>query len=227
MQPFCISLTGADDNIDPADLVACHDHYPEAEFAILIYAGREGQPRYPTRDWIERFLEATPALPKALHVCGDSLSALLAGDTELLALASHFNRVQLNVRQLVPGLADSINAFGAAYDGIVISQHHAAVEHLWRDIRLPRYQLLMDGSAGTGTLPAQWGSPLKGYICGYAGGLTPENIAAQLPLIQAAASASPYWIDLESGLRDSGNHFDMSRVRSFIEQVRLHSPCVI
>ena len=223
MPPFCISLTGADDQVNPADLVALHADYPEVEFGILIYAGREGRPRYPTRAWIDRFLELAPALPKALHVCGDSIPVLLEGDHDLLALAGHFGRVQLNVRQMVPGLADRINAFGASYNGIVISQHHAAVENLWREINLPRYQMLMDGSAGTGTLPAQWDPPPTGYVCGFAGGLTPENIAIQFPLIRAAAGDATYWIDLECGLRSSDNCFEMSRVRSFVEQVRLHS----
>jgi hypothetical protein len=66
-----------------------------------------------------------------------------------------------------------------------------------------------------------------GRIYGYAGGLGPENVAAQLPIIDAHRSGPglpliPYWIDMETKIRDEQERLDLSKVRTVLEICRRH-----
>jgi phosphoribosylanthranilate isomerase len=58
-------------------------------------------------------------------------------------------------------------------------------------------------------------------MCGYAGGLSPENVVAQLEKIAVVSGDVPIWIDAETNLRsDQGQHFDLDRVCAFAEAVK-------
>lgn len=66
--------------------------------------------------------------------------------------------------------------------------------------------LLQDRSGGRGALETEWFAPDElcrkaGAAIGYAGGLSPSNIAEQLPRIAEAAGGMAFWIDCESGVR--------------------------
>jgi len=53
---------------------------------------------------------------------------------------------------------------------------------------------------------------------GYAGGLGPENLAEQLPLIGQAAGDCRIWVDMESRVRsDNDRQFDLAKVRKCLE----------
>ncbi len=72
---------------------------------------------------------------------------------------------------------------------------------------------------------AQRSSPIGApVLVGYAGGLKPSNIAQQLPLIAAAAGDGPYWIDMESGVRDADDRFDLGKCRAVCEAVYRSRP---
>ena len=66
------TITGADDLVDPDDLVVLSREYPFVEWAILISASRAGTPRYPSSAWLERLQnrfimnEIFPIKPRAL-----------------------------------------------------------------------------------------------------------------------------------------------------------------
>ena len=62
---------------------------------------------------------------------------------------------------------------------------------------------LFDESKGRGTLAANWPGVAEaaGVPFGYAGGLGPENVAAQLARMALAAHGAPVWVDMESSLR--------------------------
>jgi phosphoribosylanthranilate isomerase len=51
-------------------------------------------------------------------------------------------------------------------------------------------------------------------LCGYAGGLSPDNVESQIKLIRKVASH--FWIDAETGLRTNGE-FDLTKVEQFID----------
>lgn len=52
--------------------------------------------------------------------------------------------------------------------------------------------------------------------CGYAGGLSPDNIAEQLDLIDAAAGDVDYWVDAETHVRTE-EVFDVEKCYRFLE----------
>lgn len=74
---------------------------------------------------------------------------------------------------------------------------------------------LFDLSGGAGILPSEW--PTREGYCGYAGGLSPDNVADQLGLIEQAASGD-IWIDVETHVRsEDDKHLDLSKVERFIK----------
>jgi phosphoribosylanthranilate isomerase len=74
---------------------------------------------------------------------------------------------------------------------------------------------LLDRSGGRGILDGDWPGP-PSAPCGYAGGLTPDNVAAQLDRIAAVAGDAKVWIDAESGLRDERDRFDLRKAERFL-----------
>jgi phosphoribosylanthranilate isomerase len=77
---------------------------------------------------------------------------------------------------------------------------------------------LFDLSGGAGVLPENW--PVANGYCGYAGGLSPENVQGQLELIEQVAGDGPIWIDVETHVRSEDDKiFDLDKVRAFIENV--------
>ena len=75
---------------------------------------------------------------------------------------------------------------------------------------------LHDTSRGTGQVPASRPDQihLTPFI-GYAGGFTPDNVVTEL----AKINAKNYWIDMESGVRDEQNHFDLNRCEAVCKAV--------
>ena len=78
---------------------------------------------------------------------------------------------------------------------------------------------LFDISGGRGIVPKEWPKQ-KGY-CGYAGGLSPDNLQEQLEKIEKVVDDVPIWIDAETHLRSPDNSIlDLDKVRSFLEIAR-------
>ena len=72
-------------------------------------------------------------------------------------------------------------------------------------------------------LPERWDHPLAktAIPCGFAGGLSPENVASQIEKILPVVGETPFWIDAETHLRsDDDRRFDLERVRRFLEEAR-------
>ena len=81
-----------------------------------------------------------------------------------------------------------------------------------------RVSWLFDRSAGTGAVPDSWPAhPGHSRFVGYAGGLRPDNLAGLLPLL--GAGGGPYWVDMESGVRDAEDRFDVGLCRLVCEAV--------
>jgi len=74
----------------------------------------------------------------------------------------------------------------------------------------PNASFLFDESKGRGVVASSWPPPPPNAKFGYAGGLGPATLGAQLPLMRAAVSSSSsehgrqsasFWVDMESSLR--------------------------
>jgi hypothetical protein len=188
---FC-TLTGADDGIEIRDLFRLSVEFPFVEWGILFHAEHHGFGRYPSPKWIEYLCNQMSSFPDAhfaLHICGqEAIGAFLRGDGCVTRLATAFRRIQLNLVAKNVDLKMLIGAIQRYPDKMLITQHNATNEGLCQLLNaVPNHAVLFDESGGLGISPTAWPYPLQGKLCGYAGGLGPDNLATELPRIQSAA----------------------------------------
>lgn len=222
-----LTLTGADDGVNPATLAALAERHPHVEWAVLFSPVHEGKPRYPTRSWRDAFYAQAPQAQRAAHLCGGALRSFAEADTTLWReLVEHYRRVQLNfnARHLKPSLLDALvqRSEALAAEGLtIITQHNGAnVDVAARFVGVQRHAVLFDASGGRGTRPQDWPNPLPRVACGYAGGLGPDNVLIELRRLDAWLPAGyRTWIDMESGVRTPANTFDLVRAQTVIDTV--------
>lgn len=228
-----VTITGADDSIDPSDLLALSEEFPFAEWGILVSKSSMGKSRFPSFDWLLKFRSMTRTakvhIDASMHLCGRWLRDVLVGETpsDIWTLLDAFQRAQLNFHaeplECKPdGFRDAISAFSDEGQREFIFQidgnrgSNYLAEAAQADLAcVPLYDL----SHGAGVLPEAWPPPMKGYAYqGYAGGLGTDNLAEQIPLIGEAARGTPFWIDMETKVRsDSDRQFDLAKVRRCLE----------
>lgn len=224
-----VTITGADDSVDPKALVDLSTEFAFVEWGILISRNNMGSARFPSLDWIRR-LQALPlhsGLNLSLHVCGRWTRQLLLGIDELPPLLAGCNRIQLNFHaehtSCIPGeLKVALKLRGKRQfifqvDGNGGNEHLQSLyeEDTWGDINAVP---LFDLSGGAGIMPEKWPTPISQLYHGYAGGLGPQNLAKQIPLIAAAAEGRDFWIDMETRVRsENDSKFDLAKVRCCLE----------
>lgn len=103
-----MTITGADDSVDPNDLAAISKDFPFVEWGILFSKKRQGQmPRYPSYDWLAKLYLATRKyfVRTSAHLCGDHVPHFMGGlgddgegfgEAPLKDHLKEFNRIQLN-----------------------------------------------------------------------------------------------------------------------------------
>lgn len=93
-----VTITGADDGVDPKQLADLSAEFPFVEWAILLSRTRSGTARYPSAAWlVDRLCADEPmvrGMRLAAHLCG-ALSRETQ-DGELPVLSEVFQRYQLN-----------------------------------------------------------------------------------------------------------------------------------
>lgn len=212
MKARSISLTVS--GIDRQTPLACLSElvrtYSWLEAGILYSAAPEGRNRYPERDAIAEIQRQLPN--NALHVCG-SLARRELMDRQLDDLINRARRIQIN------GAIDEddLKAVCNRYPGhTIITQHTEARIALVR-VRAPNHALLVDASGGRGIEPSRWTAPTTVKPVGFAGGLSPENLAHHWRSLQCLANARG-WVDMESSLRVD-DWFRIDRVKRVVEIV--------
>ncbi|PJB69662.1 MAG: hypothetical protein CO093_09940 [Alphaproteobacteria bacterium CG_4_9_14_3_um_filter_47_13] len=222
-----VSLTGADDAVDIADLNAIAADFPFVEFAVLLLPEQAGQPRFPTISWIRTFRTDYKGVHKAMHLCGSAFLGFVRNDPDILALMQGFSRIQLNLEfgavdgQYDPAaLLAQIRACPRWQFIIQYTEDKASLLPLLRDI--PHHAILFDGSAGQGHAPDFWPAPLPDHFCGYAGGLNPDNIEHHLEKISSVVTDHTTWIDMETGIR-THDRFDLQKVLQILEKAAFYT----
>lgn len=221
MQLKYISITGADDAVDADELLGLSREFPAAEWALLLMPSRAGQARFPTLDWIRDFAQKAAGLNTAMHLCGDALLGFIDGAPGIFGAMEGFRRIQLNLKfGEVEGAYDPAALLRRVSENTqwqFIIQYAADKQGLLPLLKdIPNHAVLFDESAGRGVMPDSWDTPLPGHFCGYAGGLRPDNIAAQLDIIARVAAGHETWIDMETGVR-TDDVFDLAKVRKVLE----------
>lgn len=221
MQLQYVSITGADDAVDPKALAALSQEFPFAEWAILLLPEKLGTPRFPKKDWIKKFSQEAKGLHTAMHLCGSALLGFVGGDKEILDLMSGFRRIQLNLKfgdvegKYDPkALVARVKANPQWQFIIQYGKEKKGLLPLLKDV--PNHAVLFDESAGRGISPDSWDAPLPGHFSGYAGGLKPDNVAQNLKTIAKVAADHTTWIDMETGVR-TNDRFDLAKVRRVLE----------
>lgn len=221
MQLKYTSITGADDAVDPQQLLKLSQEFPFVEWAILLLPAREGMARFPSTAWIRNFSKLAQGLHTAMHLCDGALLGFIRGDNEILGLMSGFKRIQLNLKfGDVEGKYDPAELVKRVRDNpqfqfiIQYGKDKKSLLPLLADV--PNHAVLYDDSAGRGISPDSWEPPLPGHFCGYAGGLSPANVAQQIEIIAKVAPGYTTWIDMETGVR-TDDKFDLAKVRRVLE----------
>jgi phosphoribosylanthranilate isomerase len=239
---FC-TFTGADENTDVDRMITMSAENPQIEWGILFsgqhQAEDKGAGRYPRTDWIDRFLDKADAaaeqgirVNRAIHFCGPDAVDVIKGNVQLKKLASRFDRMQLNVRakgdrfhkDIEPFTFErAVHNFAISDRTKVILPRNAHNEALFQAARYATdIEFLYDSSGGRGLEVRDWprldGQENHGTRLGHAGGLGPDNIAAELPRLSAAAGERAYWIDMESKLRVN-DRFSLDVCERVIKQV--------
>ena len=213
--PEFITFTGADENTDTLGMVALAAMYP-IEWGILFSPKLQGAGRYPPLRFIGELVRQQPTLRYAAHLCGaDAREVMLDGVSQHDRLLwKSFTRVQINTADDVNTVA--LTRWGDALNlGVIVQCREAFPIGC-------NVEWLFDKSGGRGIVQTAWPEPLSNHNarCGYAGGLKPGNVENAVRAI--AAKASPharYWIDIESGVRDENDYFDLEKCRAVCEAV--------
>jgi len=212
MLPLFITFTGVDEFTDPTEMMALSSHFP-IEWAFLFSPERQGKaehPRYPRLDFVEDLVGSRLRHNRlAAHLCGAAArSVMQEGKTGYDALLNaHFMRVQVNTAE------PQVEAIAKWARGLSVFPIVQCRGPFPRD---PRVHYLFDTSGGRGVAPQSWPGGLD-TDCGYAGGINPGNAAEVVATI--GNSASTYWIDMESGVRDENDRFSLKRCRAVCEAV--------
>lgn len=236
-----VTITGADDKTEIQELVEMSRQCPFVEWGILISNNclTSGSKRFPSIEWVREFTATASenGLSASAHLCGKYVRHLLRGDDIIEVPLGSFQRVQLNFH-------DERCACDA--DGFVAAlRKYPHVQWIFQIDRTRGWDYftiakdagidcapLFDTSGGIGLLPSEvlareqggsvptsenhWPQPLP-YYHGYAGGLSPDNVAEQIGLIESRPHDETYWIDVETRVRSSDDEFDNGLTRSFLE----------
>ena len=209
-----VTITGADDRVNPLTLVALSEEFPFVEWGILLSDRRAGTSRYPSAPWVERLVNmADGQMALSAHLCGGRARRL-----EIPRLG--FRRVQINgyggnrepsLRTVAHALLGRNVEFVLPVrdEAIIQSTAHGIHESLGAE----RASILYDPSGGRGIEPFRWPTAPLGVRMGYAGGIRPDSVEGVISDIGPVAN--PYWLDVETGVRRDDT-FDLAMCREFL-----------
>ena len=215
--PEIVTVTGADDHTlrteglrRLADLLRLEGApRGRVEIGILLSGSRQGGSRYPRMHAACELMHIAHRLGfrVSFHLCGSFARRAFAGTLSRgLAFVQGADRVQVNGKA-EPHLEHLAKLFQR-------TELPPAIVLQSRGPEFPsdrRFDWLADRSGGAGKLPDSW--PRHEPHCGYAGGLSPENVREELAKMGAVQGMS--WIDAESGLR-KGVDFSPERAALFV-----------
>ena len=227
-----VTVTGADDSIRPEELVPIAKEYPYVEFGILLSKKQQGKKRYPSRDWWEELyiLWRNEKIVLSGHLCGEWVRKLCLGVPSFFEEFGYtwkmFSRFQVNFHA-EPHAVDSqkFSDLIRRYlrDKPIIFQMDGVNDAIFYAL-CARWGIaafsLFDQSGGTGLRPGEWPKQPPNQYCGYAGGLSPENLHQEIEEISRVAPGL-IWIDAETLLRSENDTiFDLEKVRRFLEAAK-------
>lgn len=228
-----VTLTGADNSVEPENLAELSRDFPFVEWGILIGSGTGN--RFPSQNWIRDLIECRcdsgNKMKLSLHICGRHLRDIAAGKSSLMDLVGPglcaFERCQLNwhgERQPTAVAEQVLNAFChlSPWEPQIIFQLDGVNDDLW-NAASRRFLVcgLHDKSHGAGVLTGEWPNAHPVIQSGWAGGLGPDNVVAEARKIdQKCHKSYQHWIDMETQLRSTDDaFFDLGKCRVVLERI--------
>ena len=232
-----VTMTGADDSTNPERLFELSAKYPYAEWAILLSRNSKGSNRFPSLKWMNRLTALDSVffdfeMQYSGHLCGAYVRELLMGNTDFVKeigdIWELFQRIQINTHGIKHEYdqVKLLNALAQYPEKEFIFQYDNANKEIL-DYVVANSEVnvstLFDLSHGAGVLPEEWPLPIEGVKCGYAGGLSPENVEAQIKLIESKIGDAEIWIDMETKVRSNNDKlFDLAKVETVFEICKAH-----
>lgn len=229
-----VTITGIDDSTDVKHLADLTEEFPFVEWGVLVSATQFGVgARFPSRSKIVYFCREIPKDRLSMHICGGWIRSMLLGTNPLSKnLHEGFGRIQLNFHGIDYAcdpefLIKALLEFGQSQiifqvDGRRGCKYLDYVKKFDSESKVNAVPLF-DTSGGAGVIPKEW--PIADIHCfpyyGYAGGLGPDNLAQQIPLIAQAAGDCRIWIDMETKVRTPDDRkLDLDKVRQCLKIAR-------
>lgn len=218
-----ITFTGIDGKTDLRAIMDIRKKYPIAEFGVLVSKNwyKNGN-RYFNPSYIDGLYRG---FRFSAHLCGSIARAAVRGDLEpFLSWAGFyslrdkdemFGRCQLNIAPYSDN-PETVNLTGdiLLFDEIILQQKSADDCSLYLNSKENGcISVLLDASGGEGI-----DTPIKileGRKVGYAGGISPDNVAEKLTYLYEHTEGD-FWIDMESGVR-TDDWFDLDKVVKVLE----------
>lgn len=226
-----VTVTGLDDGSDLIDILNISKKYPFVEWGVLAsesYAGYKPRyPHYPVFRDLAKCKNVLPQINLSLHVCGPYLRNIIhngnwkvfddLNNIDNINITNSFSRIQLNLSNMIDEIQESFFESLKKINQEIILQLKSVEgnEELIEKCKKNAWiSVIFDASGGKGKLPEVWPNPIEN--CGYAGGLTLENVEEQLYLIRdLVGNNNSIWIDAETGLR-TYDEFDLIKVEEFL-----------
>ena len=209
-----LTFTGVDKNTDLGRLRRIADVCPHVEFAVLVGSktGTDTSNRFPSWSYIGDIAAVLPINQVAVHMCGMFSRAIERDDfgLPLEVCDKGFGRVQVNATHYNLRAVDAF-AVRARDRGVreVIVQVRGS-NALLTDVHVGR-SYLHDESGGRGVdCIDRWNAPPVSTPCGFAGGLSAENIDRAVAFARKHPHAD-IWFDMETGVR-TDDWFDLDKV---------------
>lgn len=225
-----VTMTGADDSVQPERLFEISEIYPFVEWGLLVSRNSQGHNRFPSLKWLNRLNELDAKyfgaeLQYSCHLCGGYVREILMGDVRFIELLGDvwemFQRVQINTHGIPHqyDMAKMAEALKEYKDKEYIFQYDNANASILNSsiTQALNCSTLFDLSHGAGVLPDEWPVPISGIKCGYAGGLSPENVLEQIKLIESKVGDIEIWIDMETRVRSNNDKLlDLKKVEKVL-----------
>lgn len=225
MLPQFVTFTGLDQKTDLKRARELQEKYP-IEWGLLYSLTRTDN-RYCSPDFIAS--EQVKELPShAVHLCGVAARWAMNWDkvreSHIVRLTRNAARVQINARENI-----------YRHEGLVAFSEYKPTIRQWRASRFVCLKeknlfLLYDRSGGRGIAPAHlkdWPAPpsgmflehVPGQAVGYAGGFGPGLVRPFIENFMSQFPTADYWIDMESGVRDRKDLFDLDKCQQVCEEI--------
>jgi len=212
-----ITITGADDAVDPKFMGQLALEYPFLDWALLANGKVTRGARFPTSNWIERLREQVSPARLAVHFCGQLSRRLMDGhDEDIVGNPWLYGVPTFQVNGFSSDLADRLH--------VVIGQSRRrrwvlqvnGVEAMTEaiDVRQragddARVAVLYDPSGGrgqdfldsdewrrVGNMAWEFKMPI-----GFAGAVSPTNLEDVAAKVHEFLGGIDFWLDMESGVR--------------------------